>query len=251
MEEKEFREKLNQIVELAKQQSMCISKQQIEEYFGDFAKDEAQQKLLLDYFRSRRISVGDKPDLDEFLSMQDRNYLDEYLAQIEAIELLGEDELSEIILSAVAGDEDAIGMVSQQYLPRVVELSKMYAGQGVLLEDLIGEGNLALFEAAMQMGCLEATENILEEAEGFLGKYMMDAMEALINEELSEKDADQKMADKINLIVDAAEELSETMRRKVTVEELADNTSYTVEEIIEAYRNSGRKIEALEVPEEE
>ena len=69
-----------------------------------------------------------------------------------------------ITLSAMAGERDAQQSLISVYLPQVVEISKLYAGQGVFLEDLIGEGNVALAMGVTMLGCLENAS----EAEGML-----------------------------------------------------------------------------------
>ena len=44
----------------------------------------------------------------------------------------------------MAGETDAQQRLIEIHLADVAEIAKLYAGQGVLLEDLVGEGNLAL-----------------------------------------------------------------------------------------------------------
>jgi len=91
------------------------------------------------------------------------------------------------------------------YLKDVVEIAKLYAGQGVFLEDLIGEGNVALAFGTGMLGSLEKPE----EAQGMLAKMMMDAMEEYIAENASAEKADQKMVDKVNKVTEKAKELSQ------------------------------------------
>ena len=54
----------------------------------------------------------------------------------------------------------------------------------------------------------------------------------------------------MNRVAVAAEELFRELRRKVTPQELADETDLTVAEIEEAYRLSGNQIDTLEIAEE-
>lgn len=246
MNEKEFREKLAEITKKARLQGFCLSMEEIKEVFGPLIENDEQMKHLLDYFKNQKISIGDQYEVEEYLSLADRNYLEDYLCGLDQVKELSNEEFSQIILSAIMKDDEAISVVLGQFLPKVVSLAKLYSGQGVLLEDLIGEGNLALYEGVTQLGCIDTDAELIEEAEGFLGKMMMDAMERLINGELSEKDTDEKVVEKVNRVADAARELSETMRRKITVEELTRNTDLTEEEIREAIHASGNQIEDIE-----
>lgn len=147
-----------------------------------------------------------------------------------------------VTLSAMAGDKSAQARLIEMYLPQVIEVAKLYAGQGVFLEDLIGEGNVALASGVTMLGALENAS----EAQGMLGKLMMDAMEDLIREDFEEQKKDNKIADKVNKVADAANELSQTLGRKVTPAELADETGMSLYQILEAIRVSADKIEQID-----
>ena len=121
-------------------------------------------------------------------------------------------------------------------------MAKLYAGQGVLLEDLIGEGNVALTIGVTMLGCFENAK----EAQGAIAKMIMDAMEELIVSYVAEDEVDRKIVERVNNISDKAQELSEALGRKVTKEELAEETEIDVEDIAEAIRLSGGQIEYLE-----
>ena len=111
-----------------------------------------------------------------------------------------------------------------------------------MLEDLIGEGNVALATGVEMLGCLEEPD----EVDGMLGKMIMDAMEDYIAENTEAKKVDMQIADKVNHISDLAKELAESLQRKITVEELAEETGIDVDEISEAVKLSGNKIEYFE-----
>ncbi|MDD3369969.1 MAG: hypothetical protein PHP50_14005, partial [Lachnospiraceae bacterium] len=119
---------------------------------------------------------------------------------------------------------------------------KLYVGEGVFLEDLIGEGNLALTAGVTMMAALEHAS----EAQGMLVKLMMDAMEDLITETLHAGEADKQVLDKVNEIAAKAADLAESLQRKVTPEELAEEIGIDVDEIKYIARMSGFKIEDLD-----
>ena len=125
-------------------------------------------------------------------------------------------------------------------------MARLYAGQGVLLEDLIGEGNVAAAVGVKELGTAQSGVQDAAEAEAFLAKQIMDAMESHVAENAAESKKDKKIADKVNKVADAARELAEDYGRKVTVEELAAEGRLSVQAIKEAVRISGGKIEDLE-----
>ena len=85
-----------------------------------------------------------------------------------------------------------------------------------------------------------------EEAQGMLGKMIMDAMEEYISENSSNEKTDQKVVDKVNKVMEKAKELSEELHRKVTVAELAQETGISEKAIQDAVRMSGFQIEYIE-----
>ena len=118
----------------------------------------------------------------------------------------------------------------------------LFRSQGVYLEDLIGEGNVALSLGVTMLGALEHAS----EAQGMLARLIMDAMEDYIAENAEEARKDRKIADKVNKVADAANALYEELRRKVTVEELMAESGFSRKTIEDAVRMSGDKIEAVD-----
>ena len=242
MEEKEFRSQLMESMKLARKQGMCLSEEQIHSFFPDIQQGSEQMGFLLEYYKNQKIGVGDRKEVEEYLSMEDRNYLEEYLNGISALESMETEELKAVMLSAIAGDQDAKEVLLQQFLPKTAELAKLYAGQGVMLEDLIGEGNVALTMAAEMLDCAQNAK----EAEGTIASMIMEAMENYISENASEKKTGEMLAENANDILEKAEELSKELGRKVTVEELSEETGISEEKIRDAARITADHIEFLE-----
>lgn len=79
-----------------------------------------------------------------------------------------------------------------------------------------------------------------------LGKMIMDAMEEYIAENAEEEKKDKKIASKVNQVADAARELAQELHRKVTVEEVMEESGLSRKVIEGAVRMSGGNIEDLE-----
>ena len=125
MEEKEFRSQLMESMKLARKQGMCLSEEQIHSFFPDIQQGSEQMGFLLEYYKNQKIGVGDRKEVEEYLSMEDRNYLEEYLNGISALESMEPEELKAVMLSAIAGDQDAKEVLLQQFLPKTAELAKL------------------------------------------------------------------------------------------------------------------------------
>lgn len=238
-----FAQKLEEIKKTAKEQRNCVSEEQVKEVFAELNLEKEQFQLVFDYLKQHKIGIGEPVDLDDYLSEEETDYLAAYLEQLKALPRVSEGEKEAITLSAMAGDKDAQNLLIQIFLPEVVEISKLYAGQGVFLEDLIGEGNAALTVGVTMLGALEHAA----EAQGMLGKLIMDAMEELIAYDMEETRKDKQLADKVNKVADQANELAQELHRKVTVEELMNETGMSRKSILDAVRVSGDKIESIQV----
>ena len=239
-----FAKTLEQVRKQAKEQGNCIEKEQVEQAFAALKLSDEQLALVFDYLEKHKIGIGEPVDPDEYLSEEEVNYLEEYKKELSLLEHVSEGEREAITLSAMAGEADAQKKLINVYLPQVVEIAKLYSGQGVFLEDLIGEGNVALAMGVTMLGCLEHAA----EAEGMLGKMIMDAMEDFINENMAEEDKDKKVLGKVKKVAKKAKELSDELRRKVTVEELSAETGMSENAIREAMQLSGYTIEEIENP---
>lgn len=237
-----FGRTLEQVKKTAKEQGNCISKEQVEEAFALLSLSPEQMEMVYGYLRQHKIGIGEPVDLEEYLADEEKDYLDAYLEELRALPEVSQGEREAITISAMAGDADAQNRLTEIYLPQVAEIAKLYAGQGVYLEDLIGEGNVALAVGVTMLGALEHES----EAQGALGKMIMDAMEEYIAENAEESKKNQKIAEKVNKVADAARELAEELHRKVTVEEVMEESGISRKAIEDAIRISGGNIEDLE-----
>lgn len=237
-----FAQTLEAVRKQAGRQQNCISKQEIKDAFQKLDLSEEQLELVFDYLKKQKIGIDEPVNPDDYLSGDEVDYLEEYQKGLAWSDEISEGEKEAVILSAMAGEKEARQKLIHLFLPKVVEVSKLYTGQGVFLEDLIGEGNVALSEGVTMIGCLEHAR----EAEGMLMKMIMDAMEACIAENMEEADKDKKVAEHVNQVAERAKEFAGELHRKVTVDELARETGMPKKMIQDAMRMSGFTIEDLE-----
>ena len=219
LQEKRFAQILEDVKRLAREQGNTITSDQVREAFSELTLSETQTDLVFQYFKAAHIGVDEAPDLDAALTQEETDYLQEYLDSIAALPTLSDGEREALHIRAHAGEAGAKGELIEAYLTHVADIARLYADQGVYLEDLIGQGNVALTH---------------------------DAMEALIAETLHERAKDNKALKKVSEVAEKAHELAEDLRRKVTVKELAEETDFTEEEIREVMRISGYQIEDIE-----
>lgn len=239
-------QKLQELKDLAKIQGNILEQDQLNEVIEELKLGEDKLSFLYDYFRELHIGIGESIAPESYLEQEEVDYLNIYLEELKELPAVSQGEREAIFLSAMAGDIDACGKLIEVFLPDVVEIAKLYAGQGVLLEDLIGEGNVAVATGVELLGAAENEKD----AEGMLARIVMDAMEEYIQECTSISQGNQKLCKKVNKVADKARELSELLLKDVTVEELMEETGMTEKYIMDAYRLSGKQMEHIEKPSE-
>ncbi len=240
--EKEFAEILKYVTRTARENKNVITRDQVELAFSELDLDEKQMDMVLDYLEKHNIGVGDAVDTTENLSEDEKNYLDDYIDSLNELDRLSDSEFEAYAMSAINGDKDAQNRLIEHFLPLVVDVAKMYTEQGVFIEDLIGEGNVALTKGVTMLEAVGEPG----EVEAFLYKLMMDAMENIIEENLTEDAGMNKVLSLVQEVADQAELLAKDLRRKVTVEELMQETGWDEDKIRSAIKFSGDKIEDLD-----
>ncbi len=240
--EKEFAEILKHVTRTARENRNVVTKEEVTEAFSELDLDDKQMEMVFDYLQKHNIGVGEAVDNMDNLTDEEKNYLDDYIQSLQGVNRLSDGEHEAVCMSAIAGDKDAQAKLIEHYLPLVVDVARMYSEQGVFLEDLIGEGNVALSKGVTMLEAVGEPS----EVEAFLYKMMLDAMENIIEDNLTEDAGMQKVLELVNEVADKARELSEDLRRKVTVEELMEETGWDEDKIRSAIKFSGDKIEDLD-----
>ncbi len=245
--ELEFARILERVRRVAREQGNCISQEQVREEFAPLALGDQQLDMVFDYLKKHKISIGEQGDPDAFLTDEEKDYLQEYLDELEELPVYSQGETEAYAALALAGDRLGQEKLTESCLRNVAEIAKLYAGQGVLLEDLVGEGNVALASGIEMLGAMRESGAVggPEQVQGALVRLVMDAMERHIEECAVNHRADKRAADKVNQVADKARELAEQLRRKVTPEELAQETGMPLKAIEDAMRMSGFKIEDI------
>lgn len=242
VKEQEFLRLLQEVRKEAKSRGGRISRGEIRELFGSFSLDEGQFAQVEAYLQANKVIIGAGTGDPDALPEGERDFLYAYLESIEGIEKLPDSVLDAVKLSAMAGEPSAQRQLAEQMLGSVVDIARLYAGQGVAIEDLIGTGNEALTQGVALLGHLEHPQEVA----GELGRRIMDAMEDQISAMLDDHALGTQMEDVANLVADKAAELSRMLGRKVSIEELLAEGGVTREQIAQAERLTGRRIEEID-----
>ena len=234
---------LQKTLKEARENGGRISRDEISEIFSGLSLDRSQLEQVEGYLKAHKIVVGTQAGDVDALPEVERDFLTSYMEMLDNIPELSDSVLEALKISAMAGEHSAQKELSEQMLRDVVDIARLYAGQGVSIEELIGAGNEALVTGVRLLGHLDSPQDV----DGEIGRRIMDSMEDLIGAMLDDNAMDRKMEDMVNLVADKAHELAEELGRKVTPMELAGEGDVTAEQIMEAVRLTGGKIEDLDV----
>lgn len=234
---------LQKTLKEARENGGRISRDEISEIFSGLSLDRSQLEQVEGYLKAHKIVVGTQAGDVDALPEVERDFLTSYMEMLDNIPELSDSVLEALKISAMAGEHSAQKELSEQMLRDVVDIARLYAGQGVSIEELIGAGNEALVTGVRLLGHLDSPQDV----GGEIGRRIMDSMEDLIAAMLDDNAMDRKMEDMVNLVADKAHELAEELGRKVTPMELAGEGDVTAEQIMEAVRLTGGKIEDLDV----
>lgn len=234
---------LQKTLKEARENGGRISRDEISEIFSGLSLDRSQLEQVEGYLKAHKIVVGTQAGDVDALPEVERDFLTSYMEMLDNIPELSDSVLEALKISAMAGEHSAQKELSEQMLRDVVDIARLYAGQGVSIEELIGAGNEALVTGVRLLGHLDSPQDV----DGEIGRRIMDSMEDLIAAMLDDNAMDRKMEDMVNLVADKAHELAKELGRKVTPMELAGEGDVTAEQIMEAVRLTGGKIEDLDV----
>lgn len=141
-----------------------------------------------------------------------------YLEELEQLEEADMEMRSALLLGAKEGDAKALSALAESYLSTVADMVSEYEKDAPLpVEDLLQEGNIALWEALSDLTEIDSVAG--------LGAMVMNKvsaqLERVLQEELDEGDAGQSMASQVNRLSSTLRELEEDLGHPASIEEVS------------------------------
>ena len=165
-----------------------------------------------------------------------------YLEEIGKIPLLTDSEVIELARRLEEGDHDARQRLVNANLRLVVAIAKRYQGRGVLLEDLVQEGNLGLIRAVERF----------DYRRGFrFSTYAAWWIRHRITRAIANQGRTIRLpvhvVDLVNKISRVSAQLTQTLGREPDDREVADAMGLSVEELLEIRATASAPL-SLEMP---
>ena len=165
-----------------------------------------------------------------------------YLEEIGKIPVLTDSEVIELARRLEGGDPDARQRLVNANLRLVVAIAKRYQGRGVLLEDLVQEGNLGLIRAVERF----------DYRRGFrFSTYAAWWIRHRITRAIANQGRTIRLpvhiVDLVNKISRVSAQLTQTLGREPDDGEVADEMGLSVEELLEIRATASAPL-SLEMP---
>lgn len=146
-----------------------------------------------------------------------------YLDEISRMHACTEAEAQKLLAAVRLKEAGAREQLLEGMLRYVVELAGEYKNQGMLMADLVQEANLALLMAVDEYETGSFHELVRQRAAAL--------MEAALGEQKQQKEVQEELLARINVLQKVSKVLAEELDREPTVGELAEKMKMTEDEI--------------------
>jgi RNA polymerase primary sigma factor len=245
-----FMETVKSVAEIIRVAATPMSEQEILSYFADMELDEAKKQIVLEYLLNppeeaeenagkEQDTIGDLKKSEKKEDKLEESHAESqednaksavfqmYLEELEQLQRYSEEEELELYRALLAGDQSAIAKLSDCWLLKVLKSAQGYLTPKLNIEDLVQEGNMALFLALQQLCGAEKCDD----AEGVLLAAVEEGIMNYASEISGIKESEEAVIAKVNLVHEARKLLTEEQGSVPSVEELAEYTKMSVEEL--------------------
>lgn len=258
-----FTETIHEVAEIIRTSATPLSKEEILGYFKEMELNEQQENMVLEFLLTpheeedaeeeeaeeteaeeaqETAEWQDTTDASVFMQsdsdkkeaetkkadcLPESKMFQMYLEEISSLPVYSETKIEEMYQKLLVGDESVIHTISDSWMIKVLELAKKLAVSSEGFEDVIQEGNMALFLKLTELcGSQEKTD-----VEAELQNAVEEAMKSSILAEEGEDEDEKAMVGKLALVNEAKKYLADEKGREATLSELAEYTQLTEEEL--------------------
>lgn len=241
-EQSKFREALAQVTVRAEENGGKLSLAETEELLKDMDFSEEQLSMVYGYLASKGYVVEGAvlPEEEkEPYTQEEEEFLDQYKKDMRTVQRQSAEELEVLLNGAAAGEQEAVRLLSEHYMEKVLAVAEEYAHRGMLIQDLIQEGNIGLLMGLH--GLMELEDGLLPE--DYLEREIRKSIRAAMDEQNGETRVGEEVTGKLNKLADSITQLTEDLGREVSPEELSVFLDIPMEEIEDLLRIAGDTIE--------
>ena len=230
-EQSKFKEALASVTIRAEENGGKLSAEEAKELLKDMEFNDEQMSMIYAYLASKGYVVEGAvlPEKEqEPYTEEEEEFLEQYRKDMKSMRRQTEEVLQELFSAALAGEQEAIRLLTEEY-----------AHRGMLIQDLIQEGNIGLLMGLH--GAADAEHGEL--TEDYLEREIRKTIRAAMDEQSGETRVGEEVTGKLNKLADSITELTEDLGREVSPEELSVFLDMPLDEIEDLLRIAGDTIE--------
>lgn len=227
LDQQAFMDTIASVAEIMRTAEQPMTEEEILSYFADMELTDAQKAMVMDYLKNPEDTT-DTPVTEEDTEGKSKVY-QMYLEDLAGIPQYTEEEKIAFYKALLAGDEKAVEPISMFSLEKVLAIADKYMEPKVLVEDLVQEGNVALFMKLSELCGCGKSYDVEEELEQAIEQAIVRYASELDNE----REQEQSLVGKLSLVHEAKKLLAEEHGTEPTIAELAEYTKMDVEELQE------------------
>lgn len=234
IDQQAFMETLQSVAEIMRTAETPMTEEEILGYFKDMELSDAQKNMVMDYLNNvenqaeEETTDGGQTESESEIPVESKVY-QMYLEDLAGIPEYNEEERITFYKALLAGDEKAIEPISMFSLRNVLKIADKYIEPKLLVEDLVQEGNVALFLKLSELcGCGQSYD-----VEQELENAIEQAIVAYASKMSNEREQESTLVGKLSLVHEAKKLLAEENGTEPTIAELAAYTKMDEEELQE------------------
>ena len=236
VEQNTFMETIKAVAEIIRTSATPLSEKEILGYFEDMELDDNQKKIVMEYLSNPENIQNEQEEANEDSKDESKDESVEegksavfqmYLEELSYLPKYSKEEKEQLYKQLLQGDESVIRKISDAWLKKVLATAEKYIEPKLLIEDLIQEGNMALFLKLQEL--CKTRENVDVEKE--LAQAIEEGIVAYASEMSGERELENSVLGKVNLVHEANKLLAEENGRDPSIEELSEYTKMPVEEL--------------------
>lgn len=222
----QFQKKLGELLAVAAGQGNKMTQQEVKAFFQEDNLTGEQMNLVSEFLMSQKVEVSgytgsteknsDEEEEKDTLNQQEKDYVAEYLIDIEKMPKATEQEVT-----------------LAYYLPKVVEEAIRLHVPGIFIGDVIQEGNVSLMMYLSEHEKAEEVE-ILEQ--------VRTGIRTMLESHTEEKRRDKKMVERVNDLDETIKSMKEEYGRKVSVDEVAERMGITEDDVEDILKLAGEEV---------
>ena len=234
MDQNVFLETLKEVAEIVRTAPEPMSEEAMLSYFKELNLNDSQKAMVIEYLTTpHEEPASDDKDEDEGKIVEPgrSKALEAYMNDLKKVKDVKDEQLEDMCLKLLSGDKDMIAALSEAFLSDTAKLATEYATDKIDVEDLIQEGNLAVFIRLTELCGMgeECGLDVVEEVRDSVN----DSLKNYSDEVTGEENGKNAIAGRMNLVSEAIKTLTMENGEKPDIYTLSEYTRLSLDELSE------------------